>query len=212
VPVVKVEPTNKHKPPYVTQDDVSATQIDALEVAANTAEALVALGAPLETDPSHLKTQARLLKKAIQDQKTHEITNVNTAFAASAFLKTYGQSLALDVASARAAITNKLMELANCGDPKFELKALELLGKHSDIGLFTERSEVTINYKNASDLEDAINERLKRLLNASLVDVTPISANLDDELGTFSLEEAQNPETTPEHPENSDIPIEEPAP
>jgi hypothetical protein len=56
---------------------------------------------------------------------------VNTAFAAAAFLKTYGQQLALDAASARAAVTNKLMELANCGDPKFELKALELLGKHS---------------------------------------------------------------------------------
>ena len=39
------------------------------------------------------------------------------------------------------------MEIANCGDARYELKALELLGKHSDIGYFTERSEITINYK-----------------------------------------------------------------
>jgi hypothetical protein len=75
------------------------------------------------------------------------------------------------------------MEIANCGDARYELKALELLGKHSDIGLFTDRSEITINYKNPEDLENAIKERVKRLLNADVIDVTPLGANLDEELG-----------------------------
>jgi len=79
------------------------------------------------------------------------------------------------------------MEIANCGDPKYELKALELLGKHSDIGLFTERSEITVNYKNSSDLEAAIKERVKRLLNADVVDITPIGDNLDEELGVVDM-------------------------
>jgi hypothetical protein len=78
------------------------------------------------------------------------------------------------------------MELANCGDPKYELKALELLGKHSDIGLFTERSEVTINYKDPADLENAIKERVKRLLNAELIDVTPNRISIEDELGEIT--------------------------
>ena len=73
-----------------------------------------------------------------------------------------------------------LMEIANCGDPRFELKALELLGKHSDIGIFTERSEVTINYKNPEDLEKEIKERVKRLLNAQVIDITPLSSSLDE--------------------------------
>jgi hypothetical protein len=75
------------------------------------------------------------------------------------------------------------MEIANCGDPKFELKALELLGKHSDIGLFSERSEITINYKTPEALEDAIKERVKRLLNADIIDVTPIGMDIEEELG-----------------------------
>ena len=75
------------------------------------------------------------------------------------------------------------MELADCGDPRYELKALELLGKHSDIGLFTERSEITINYQDPKELEDAIKERVKRLLNADVIDVTPLGADLDEELG-----------------------------
>ena len=80
------------------------------------------------------------------------------------------------------------MELANCGDARYELKAIELLGKHSDIALFTERSEVTINYKDSSDLETAIKERIKRLLNAR--DVTPEKddmSNLDDALGIVDM-------------------------
>jgi hypothetical protein len=78
------------------------------------------------------------------------------------------------------------MEIADCGDIKHELRALELLGKHSDIGLFTERSEITINHKTSESLENAIKERIKRLLNADIIDVTPIGMDLDEELGVFS--------------------------
>jgi hypothetical protein len=106
------------------------------------------------------------------------------AFAAREFIRIYSARLAADISDVRTSITNKLLELANCGDPRYELKALELLGKHSDIALFTERSEVTINYKTSSDLEEAIKERVKRLLNSDIVDVTPItSESLDEELG-----------------------------
>jgi hypothetical protein len=88
------------------------------------------------------------------------------------------------------------MELANCGDPKYELKALELLGKHSDIGLFTERSEITINYKDPADLENAIKERVKRLLNAELIDVTPRGVSIEDELGELKPLNKVEPEAT----------------
>jgi hypothetical protein len=93
--------------------------------------------------------------------------------------------LAFDAAQARAAITHKLMEIADCGDIKHELRALELLGKHSDIGLFTERSEITINHKTPEALENAIKERIKRLLNADIIDVTPVGIDLDEELGVY---------------------------
>ena len=102
----------------------------------------------------------------------------------------------MDAAQARAAITNKLMELANCGDARYELKALELLGKHSDIGIFTERSEITINYKDPVDLENEIKERVKRLLNASIVETVPLDQSLDEELGIFELEDESPAEPT----------------
>ena len=96
-------------------------------------------------------------------------------------MRVYSARLAADVNDVRTALTNKLFELANCGDPRYELKALELLGKHSDIALFTERSEVTVKYKDSADLEAAIKEKIKRLLKTDdYVDVEPITPRADD--------------------------------
>lgn len=192
MPVVKIEPTDKYKVPYDLEDETPDTLLDEFAVAGNTAELQVELGAPLELpDEKDRKQLERLIAEAAKRKGTpaasqNPLTKTGTAYAAAEFLRTYGQNLAFDVAQARAAITTKLMELANCGEIKYELKALELLGKHSDIGLFTERSEITINYKNPEDLENAIKERVKRLLNADIIDVTPVGIDLDEELGVFS--------------------------
>jgi hypothetical protein len=192
MPTVRVEPTDEYPIPFDTDDQTVKTFAEELAVAGNTAELQVQLGAPLEVDESTAQREMALIEQAIKEKKSKPLTNPNTAFAAAAFLRTYGQQMAIDVAQARAAITNKLMELANCGDPRYELKALEMLGKHSDIGLFTERSEITINYKDPTELEDAIKERVKRLLNADVIDITPIGADLDDQLGVAEI--PQEPE------------------
>ena len=77
--------------------------------------------------------------------------------------------------------------LADCGDPKIEIRALELLGKHSDVGLFTERSEITVHHTSSVTLEQSIKERIKRLLNSDVVDVTPLD-DLDAQLGPIDHE------------------------
>jgi hypothetical protein len=182
MPTLIVEPTKEHPVPYDTSDEVSPTFLEEVAVAGATAEFQVELGAPLEITEEDAEREKALLAAVIKNKSAKNLRLPSTAFAAAAFLKTYGEQLAMDVASARSAITNKLMEIANCGDPKFELKALELLGKHSDIGLFTERSEITINYKSPEALEEAIKERVKRLLNADIIDITP-SQSLEEELG-----------------------------
>lgn len=183
MPVINVEPTDEYDVPYSEHDESADSFIDQVGVLANTAELQVELGAPLEITEEDAEREKQLLEAALRSKKIENFQTPTTAFAAAGFLRTYGAQLALDVAQARSAITHKLMEIANCGDPKFELKALELLGKHSDIGLFTSRSEITVNYKNPEDLENAIKERVKRLLNADIIDVSPLSANLDEELG-----------------------------
>jgi hypothetical protein len=186
---VHIEPTKDYSIPFSTDDETPATFLEELAVAGNTAELQVALGASLEVDEKTAEKEKNLIEQVVKERKNKPLTNPNTAFAAAAFLRTYGQQMAMDVSQTRSAITHKLMEIANCGDPRYELKALELLGKHSDIGLFTERSEITINYKNPEDLEHAIKERVKRLLNADIVDVSPIGVDLDEQLGIAEIPE-----------------------
>ena len=181
MPTVKVEPTKDHKVPYDLADEKPSTLLEEMAVAGNTAELQESLGASLDISEGDVEREKELLRAVAESKKPTNLSNQTTAFAAAAFLRAYGQQLAMDAAQARAAITNKLMEIADCGDTRYELKALELLGKHSDIGIFTERSEITINYKNPEELEKAIKERVKNLLNATVVE----TVSLDDQLGVI---------------------------
>ena len=188
MPVVKIEPSADYPIPYSTDEEKPATFMDEVAITSMTAELLEQLGAPLEIDQENLEREKRLIKEAIEDKKASALRTPIAATAARAFLQEYGRSLAADASQVRTAITNKLIEIANCGDTKYELKALELLGKHSDIGLFTERSEININYNSPEALESAIKERVKRLLNADIIDVTPLGMDLDEELGFAQLD------------------------
>lgn len=188
MPVVKIEPTKDRPVPYNVDDETVPTLLEELAVAGNTAELQAALGAPLEVSFEDAEKEKSLLRQVIKAKKTDNLKRPATALAAAAFIREYGAQVAFDAASVRSAITHKLLEIANCGETRFELKALELLGKHSDIGLFTERSEITVNYKSPEALENAIKERVKRLLNADLINVTPVGMNLDEELGVVEFD------------------------
>ena len=179
--VVQIEPTKDHPVPYDLTEEKPATLLEEMAVAGNTAELQESLGATLDVSEGDMEKEKELLRAVAEAKKPTNLTNQTTAFAAAAFLRTYGAQLAMDAVQARSAITNKLMEIADCGDPRYELKALELLGKHSDIGIFTERSEITINYKSPEELEKAIKDRVKNLLNATVVDVTPLGGGTSEE-------------------------------
>jgi hypothetical protein len=185
MPVIKIEPTNEFPIPFDTDTKPAGDYLDEVMVAANTADLLEELGAPLEVDTSTLHQEKSLIDSALKGKNSAALKSYPVALAASSFVRTYGHNLAHDVSEVRAALTNKLLELANCGDTKFELKAIELLGKHSDISLFTERSEININYNSPDALEAAIKERVKRLLNADVIDMPVAGMDLDEELGIY---------------------------
>lgn len=183
---IHIEPDKDKPVPYSDDKPETSSFAEDLAVAANTADLLEALGTPPEMSQDDAKAAASLIEKAVKNQDAKSLTTPGAAFAAREFLRVYSARLAVDISDVRAALTNKLLELANCGDPRFELKALELLGKHSDVALFTERSEVTVKYKNSQDLESAIKEKIKRLLKTDVVDVEPITPSsdvLDEVLG-----------------------------
>ena len=60
-------------------------------------------------------------------------------------------------------MTNKLLLETENPDPRVRMRALELLGKISDVGLFAEKSEVTITHQSTDDLRAKLREKLQKL-------------------------------------------------
>lgn len=192
---IKLNLDNNTPLPYNTEAEETKTFEDELVVTANTSKLLEELGGLPQMDQETAEKTTSLLETALKTKNKKALATPEVAYGARQFVELYGKRLALEMSDVRTAITNKLMELANCGDTRYELKALELLGKHSDIALFTERSEVTINYKSSGDLEEAIKERVKRLLNAKVVEGIPVSVeDLDEELGVYEAEPVEKEE------------------
>ena len=64
----------------------------------------------------------------------------------------------------------KYLELSNSGNAKIELKALEMLGKLSDVGAFTERIDVNITHRTTEELEADLAKKLSSYI-SDIIDV-----------------------------------------
>jgi hypothetical protein len=191
--MLKVEPSREYPIPYDLSDHEPKTQSDAIAVAINTAAMLEELGGLIDFTADDGKKAVELLTTPVSTPK--HVSSPAIAKAAFNIIRQHDYQTFDDAQQARNFITNKLVQLADCGDTKIEIKALELLGKHSDVGLFTNRSEITINHRSSESLENSIKERVKRLLNSSedISDITPLD-DLDTHLG--AIEEARSTEET----------------
>ena len=92
-----------------------------------------------------------------------QVFNTYTAVKLGSILSEYDKQVVEDSAQLRTYVTNKLVEVSSCGDTKHELRALELLGKISDVGLFAEKTEINVNHTTDS-LEHAIKDKIARII------------------------------------------------
>jgi len=112
-----------------------------------------------------------------------------------------------DVFQLRTYITNRLVEISGCGNTKDELRALELLGKISDVGLFVEKSEINITTTSPAQIEHAIKEKLNRLLGRENIQIEEAELVEDDE--ELEEEEYEEYEEEEEVEDNEDVEDEE---
>ena len=180
--MIEIQPTPDKPLPFDLSDEQPQTHADSVAIAANTVNLLEELGGSLDFDAKDFQAAAALATGKVKPSTPTTVQKTGVAKVLATAVKEYDFQVFADVQQARNFVTNKLMMMADCGDPKLELKALELLGKHSDIGLFTERSEITVHHTSSSALEASIKERVKRLMNAEVTDVLPLD-DLDAHLG-----------------------------
>jgi hypothetical protein len=112
---------------------------------------------------------------------------------ANSILEEFNHSVVESSVQLRHLVTNKLIIESENPDPRTRLRALELLGKISDVGLFAEKSEVTITHQTTDDIKERLRGKLAKLVNpeleledAAVLDASTI--DIDVELGTFDDE------------------------
>jgi hypothetical protein len=186
--MIQLQPTAEHPLPFDMSDEQPKTHADSISVAVNTVDFINQLGGSIDYNNTDLQKAKELVLGENKPNTPRHVSVPAEAAAASAIIKRFDFQAFSDQLQARNFITNKLVQIADCGDTKAELKALELLGKISDVGLFTERSEITVHHTNSKSLEESIRERVKRLLNSDVTDITSLD-DLDAQLGTPPEEE-----------------------
>ena len=180
--MIELQPTAEHMLPFDLSDEQPKTHKDGIAIAVNTSNLIDELGGSIDYSDQDLHKAAQLINGTGKPNTPKHLPSAAEAKAASVLVQQFDFQAFADIQQARTYITNRLVKLSDCGDPKLEIKALELLGKHSDIGLFTERSEITVHHTTSKGLEDSIKERIKRLMNANVTDVVPLD-DLDTQLG-----------------------------
>ena len=191
--LVQITPDNAVPLPDKETDDAPVSVREAVEVSSTTAMVLQELGMGFDMTPADEAAAEKLFDDLRKNPKAKnlpaELNTPEVAAKVGALLKAYDQQVVADATQLRTLITNKLILLADCGDTKYELKALELLGKIQDVGLFSEKSEVTVIHKSSEDLEAAIRDKVRRLIHSNTIDVEPLVDDLEAELGVKEPEE-----------------------
>lgn len=129
------------------------------------------------------RPRTRPLKEDKPPKNSPLLERVSVAERIGTMLQEYNSQFVADAAELRLVVTNKLLDLAGCGDPRIEIKAAEMLGKISDVGLFSEKTEITVTYNNVSDLDEAIKDKIRKMMRMHAVDVPTLEIDVDKVLG-----------------------------
>tara|TARA_R110001599_G_scaffold96754_4_gene249938 strand:- start:68 stop:661 length:594 start_codon:yes stop_codon:yes gene_type:complete len=147
---------------------------DRMESAANTAKELEKHGLEVEPTKEDKDVAAKLAvayadnpaktSKKVTPKKIAALTPASLILTDS-ILQEFGRSVVESSVQIRHLVTNKLLLETDNPDPRVRIRALELLGKISDVGLFAEKSEVTITHQSTDDIKEKLRSKLAKLVN-----------------------------------------------
>lgn len=168
---IPVEPNLDIPPPTGAFPERGETYEERLRIAGNTALLLSELGLDEDISEEEAELSAQMIAKLKPaehkntkptKEESKSLQRTGVALKIGAYLSEYEKQVVEDKVQVRTIVVNRLMEISQDEDNKVALKALELLGKASD--LFTERSEITITHKTSDELKQAIKARIQLLM------------------------------------------------
>jgi hypothetical protein len=172
---IPVEPNLDIPAPTNSYPQSGETYEERLKIAGNTALLLSELGMEEDISEEEAEQAAKMMaalkpaehkKSGSTKEETKTLQRTGVALKIGAYLSEYEKQVVEDKVQVRTIVVNRLMEISQTDDDKVALKALELLGKASD--LFTERSEITITHKTSDELKQAIKARIQMLMQSPM--------------------------------------------
>jgi hypothetical protein len=169
---LKIIPETNKPLPDDYESEEPTTFDKKVKVAAATAKVLVEGGADIPVSSQEKQEAAEIFKEFTNpDSQAKANASITKALQVPAtvqhlfmMLSDYDHQVVQDAVQLRRFITNKLIEDSGLSDPRHRIKALELLGKISDVGLFSEKTEITVKNLSQEDLETQIKSKLYKIL------------------------------------------------
>lgn len=225
---ISIEPDKTVPYPADLTPEAGATIRENMEVAATTASVIEELGGHLPPDdsddenadavfrafanraqqqfeeatapaPEEGKRKRGRPKKYEVDVNPPELYKGQVAQRIRSMLDEYNSDIVADAAELRKVVTNKLLDLSSCGDPRIEIKATEMLGKISDVGLFSEKTEITVTYNSVSEIDSMLKDKIRKLLTLHAEEAT-VLPDLDKELAALGAPEESTELAEPAEP------------
>ena len=175
----------------IPEADLELDLPEKMEAAATTAVELAEHGLEIEVTKEDQDNAAKLVAAYAEDPEgtSKKVTLKRAATLTPAslimtdkILKEFGQSVVESSLHIRHMVTNKLVLESENPDPRIRMRALELLGKISDVGLFSEKSEVTITHQSTDDLREKLKGKLEKLVAGEVIEEAVV-VDVDAELG-----------------------------
>jgi hypothetical protein len=168
-PLYLTPEVNLPMPNKDTPDDFMAV----LNAAAETAKLLAEAGLDFGPTNDDLDTAAATVRQAARDPtKLNNMAPIRhlmrqtpgALLLTKEILDDFGHQIVQEAAQVRHMVTNKLIELTENPDPRVKLRALEMLGKIGDVGLFNEKREVVVTHQTTADVKERLRSKLEHLL------------------------------------------------
>ena len=174
MPIV-VTPESGIPQPFDTTPEEIEQFRERAKAAVETIKEIIALGGEVEVTEDDRRTA----REAVGSNSI-KITesNAGSLVHLEAILSEYDRDLLNSASRLRSYVTNKLLIETVDPDAKVRLKALELLGKTTGVGLFSDRLEVNVTHRTI----DQIDNELETLLEKYLGPVELVEAETEKEL------------------------------
>ena len=134
----------------------------------------------LEDTGSSTEKIVNLIKKDVENiqpshNEMHDVfSSPSATIRINAIMRDYDHMIVENAVRIRNYVTNKLIEESTNNDPRIRMQALIQLGKITDVGLFTERTEININAKTTVEITNTLREKLALIINKDVEDADVI--------------------------------------